>query len=230
MKPLQKRYRPARRCWPKLEALVRAFADRHKEGKTVRKKWFERMGKALFLQLYPDSLTIFMVSNGWFNRFLSHNEISIHIITNKAQQTPTEYCTIIVSFLCFNRQNSQLRDGTEDMAVQSMIAVSCYLLSNILNMDQALLRWEYLEGKTYEFKGNKTVWVCTQKSGWDMWQATIQLTIFVDGINRVMPLIIFRGTEDNTSAPRRREEKLVNSRVVVKFNLKGYANSMIILF
>ena len=85
MKPLQKRHRLARGCWPKLEkALVRAFADRRKEGKTVRKKWFERMGKTLFLQLYLDSPTIVMVSNGWFNRFLSRNEISIRIITNKA--------------------------------------------------------------------------------------------------------------------------------------------------
>ena len=86
MKPLQKRHRPSRGRWPKLEkALVQEFADRRKEGKTVRKRWFERMAKALFLQLYPDSPTKFMVSNGWFNRFLSRNEISIRIVTNKAQ-------------------------------------------------------------------------------------------------------------------------------------------------
>ena len=107
MKPLQKIHRPSGGRWPKLaKSLVQAFADRRKEGKTIRKKWFERMAKALFLQLYPDSPTIFIVSNGWFNRFLSRNEISIRIITNKAQQTPTEYCAIIFSFLCFNRRNS----------------------------------------------------------------------------------------------------------------------------
>ena len=101
MKPLQKRHRPSRGRWPKLEkALVQAFADRRKEGKTVRKKWFERTAKALFLQLYPDSPTIFVVSSGWFNRFLSRNEISIRVVTNKAQQTPTEYCAMIASFLC----------------------------------------------------------------------------------------------------------------------------------
>ena len=91
----------------------------------------------------------------------------------------------------------------EDMALRSVIAVGCYLFSNILNMDQTPLPWEYLEGKTYEFKGSKTVWVRTRRSGWDKRQATIQLTIFADGINRVMPLIIFRGAENNTSAPRR---------------------------
>jgi hypothetical protein len=97
-------------------------------------------------------------------------------------------------------------------------------------MDQIPLPWEYLEGKTYEFKGSKMVWVHTRRSGWDKRQATIQLTIFTDSIDRVIPLIIFHGTENNTSAPRRREEKLFDSRVVVKFNPKGYANSVIMLF
>ena len=67
----------------------------------------------------------------------------------------------------------------------------------------------------------------TRRSEWDKRQATIQLTIFADGIDRV---IIFRGTEENTSAPRRREEKLFDSRVVVKINPKGYANSMMLFW
>ena len=56
MKPTQRRHRPSRGRWPKLEkTLVAAFAECRKEGKTVRRKWFERTAKALFLQLYPDS-------------------------------------------------------------------------------------------------------------------------------------------------------------------------------
>ena len=65
--------------------------------------------------------------------------------------------------------------------------------------------------------------------GWDKRQATIQLTIFADGIDCVKPLI-FRGTDDNTSVPRKREEKLFDSRVVVKFSPKGYASTPIMLF
>jgi len=121
--------------------VVQAFAECRKEGKTVRKKWFEWTAKVLFLQLYPTSATIFVVSNGWFNRFLAQNEISILIVTNKAPQTPTDYCTMIVSFLCCNQRNSQLRNGLEDTVLQSVIAVGCYLLSNILNMDQIPLSW-----------------------------------------------------------------------------------------
>jgi hypothetical protein len=58
----------------------------------------------------------------------------------------------------------------------------------------------------------------------------IQLTIFADGVARVKPLIIFRGKENSSWAPRAREAKRYDSRVVVKFNPKAYANTAIILF
>ena len=120
MKPTQHRHRPERGRWPKLEkALVAAFAERRKEGKTVRRKWFERTA---ILQLYPDSMATFMMFLGWFNRFLSRNEIAIRIVTNKAQQPPKEYCSAIIGFLCFNRRNFLLRDG---MAVQ-LLAIGCF--------------------------------------------------------------------------------------------------------
>ena len=46
MKPSQKRHRPSRGRWSKLEkALVQVFADRRKEGEAVRKKCFERTAK-----------------------------------------------------------------------------------------------------------------------------------------------------------------------------------------
>jgi hypothetical protein len=78
---------------------------------------------------------------------------------------------VIANFLCFNRRNSQLRDGAEDM-VRGALIVGRFILSNILNMDQIPLPWEYLEGRTYEFKGKKTVWVRNKRSGWDKHQAT----------------------------------------------------------
>ena len=49
MKPTQRHHYPNRGRWPKLEkALVATFAERRKEAKTVRRKWFERTAKALF--------------------------------------------------------------------------------------------------------------------------------------------------------------------------------------
>jgi hypothetical protein len=164
------------------------------------------------------------MSRGWFARFLSRNNIAIRIATNKAQQAPEECYEIVTKFLCFNRRNSQLRDGLEETLLQTVLAVGCFLLSNIVNTDQLPLPWEYLEGRTYGFKGAKTVWIAGKKSGWDKRQATIQLTVFADGISRVKPLIIFRGAASSSTAPRQKEEKQYDSRVVVKFNPKGYAN------
>jgi hypothetical protein len=244
MKPNERRLRPRRARWSALEkALVEAFAARRAEGKIVRHKWFERTSKALFKALYPTSPHDFKMSQGWFGKFLSRNEIAIRVVTNKAQQPPEQYCHIIVNSLCFNRRNSQLRegedvlrrnsqlrDGGEDDLRDMLLAVGRYLLSHILNMDQTPLPWEYLTGITYEFKGSKTVWVKSKTSGWDKRQATIQLTIFADGVARVKPLIIFRGAEENARAPRKKEEARYDPRVVTKFNLNGYANIAIILF
>jgi len=75
------------------------------------------------------------------------------------------------------------------------------------------------------------VWVRTRRSGWDKRQATIQLTIFADGVYRS------RQVPDHLSRHRRQHlrptetrRKLFGSRVVVKFNPKGYANNPIMLF
>jgi hypothetical protein len=111
------------------------------------------------------------------------------------------------------------------MVREAFLQVGRFLLSNILNMDQTPLPWEYLEGRTYEFKGKRTVWVRSKKSGWGKRQATIQLTIFADGVARVKPLIIFRGAETSNRTARSKEEKRYDPRVVVKFNAKAYANT-----
>jgi hypothetical protein len=222
--------KPGGARWPLLEKeLVKLFAERREAGRVVRRGWFERQAKRLHLELYPNSTTPFCFSQGWFNRFLSRNEIVIRVLTNKAQQAPEEYFQVIANFLCFNRRNSQLRDGTEDM-VRGALIVGRFILSNILNMDQTSLPWEYLEGRTYEFKGKKTIWVRSKRSGWGKRQATIQLTIFADGVARVKPLIISRGKENSSWARRAKETKRYDSRVVVKFNPKAYANTAIILF
>lgn len=47
---------------------------------------------------------------------------------------------------------------------------------------------------------------------------------------KTSPLMIFRGAEVSTQAPRRRKEELFDPRVIVNFNPKGYANSAIMMF
>jgi len=60
---------------------------------------------------------------------------------------------------------------------------------------------------SYEFKGKGTVCVKSKKSGRGKRQATIHLTVLVDGVSRVLPLLIFRGAVDGMSATRKKEAK-----------------------
>ena len=60
------------------------------------------------------------------------------------------------------------------------------------NVDQNLLPFTFT---TYEAKGAKSGWVQGGSSGLDKHQCTVQLTLFVDGVPRLKPLVIFRGTD-----------------------------------
>jgi len=91
----------------------------------------------------------------------------------------------------FNRRNSQLqpRNGPEPGDIPA--AIGPYALANIVNMDQTPLPFEYLEERTYNQNGEKTIWAQNSQSGWYKRQATIPLTVFADGIPRVKPLVFF---------------------------------------
>jgi hypothetical protein len=101
--------------------------------------------------------------------------------------------------------------------------VGRYRLSNICNMDQTPVPFESLEGWSYNNIGDKTIWVQSSQSGWDKRQATIQLTVFAEGISRVKPLLFFRGKGLGPSILA--EMKTYDPRVIVKINPKAYANS-----
>jgi len=196
------RIRQSNPRWKELEKQLHvAFEEQRKLGRIVRRKWFERTLKRLFTEIYPYSTVEFCFSNGWFSRFLHRNDITLRIITNQASETPSQHCEIIINFLCFNRWNSQLRDGSED----TVCTVGRYLTSNIINMDQTPLPWEYLEGRSYETKGNKTVWAKSRQSGWGKRQASMQFTIFANDIAHVLPRMIFRGKEDSKTTVRKRK-------------------------
>ena len=47
--------------------------------------------------------------------------------------------------------------------------------------------------KTYDKKGVKEVLAQSGQSGLDKRQATVQLTVFADAVDRVTPTVIFRG-------------------------------------
>jgi hypothetical protein len=173
----QQRRRPDKAMYPELERnLYELFVQKRTEGKCIRRVWFRLASKYLFTQIYPElDKQQFKFSEGWFSGFLSRWEISLRATTNKAQEIPENLRHIIINWFQFNCRNSQLRDGdyTYD--------IGRYDFAHIANMDQTPLPFEYLSGKTYACKGDKTIWVKVTRSGWDKQQATLVLTVFADG-------------------------------------------------
>jgi hypothetical protein len=84
-------------------------------------------------------------------------------------------------------------------------------------MDQTPTAFEFLSGCIYDFKGNKTIWIKEQRSGWDRRQATLQVCVYANGIQRCRPLLIFYGDPLGDSRCYI-EEKLYDKGVVVAFN------------
>ena len=65
--------------------------------------------------------------------------------------------------------------------------------SDLATMDQTPLPFVLDDGKTYDKKGGKEVWEQNGQSGLNKKQATLQLTVFADEVDRVRPTVIFQG-------------------------------------
>lgn len=126
-------------------------------------------------------------SRGWFKGFKKRWRMTWRQKTRQATKSPEEARPYIEQWLRFNRRNSQIRPG------ENPEDIGHFQLCDIYNMDQTPLPFEFLDGQTYDFKGNKTVWVRALRSGWSKRQATLMVTVCADGIRRCDPLITFRG-------------------------------------
>jgi len=167
---------------------------------------------------------IFRFSNGWFYGFLGRNKISLRSITKKATKIPADYELLVVNWLRFNRRNSQPRSGNFwDVAIKR--PVGRYELSNICNLDERPIPFEYLNGtrKTYDLVGSKTIWAKESRSGWNKRQATLVLCIFANGIARVPPMVIFHGTGQRLRVEKERYHK----GVLVEYNSTAYMNDIL---
>ena len=92
-------------------------------------------------------------------------------------------------------------------------------------MDQTPISFEFLDGRTYGTIGSRKVFVKQTGSGWDRRQATLQILVHADSIQRCKPLLIFQGiNEDHRQKPKagtlRREYRLYDSRVEVSVVVK----------
>jgi len=94
-------------------------------------------------------------------------------------------------------------------------------------MDQTLVPFEYVEGRTYNLIGEKTIWLQLSKSEWDKRQCTVQLTVFAYGVPGVKPLLFFSGQGVGSTIASEWEE--YDPCVVIKFNATAHANSSNVL-
>lgn len=97
-------------------------------------------------------------------------------------------------------------------------------------MDQTPIAFEFLLGKTYEFKGSKTVQVKEARSGWDRRQATLQICVFVDGVDRCRPLLIFHRAEGKGDSRRIAKSRKYAHGVDVLFNPTAWATEKTMLW
>jgi len=221
-----------RTYWPYMEKeLVEKFRQARERGIAITRYWFLRHAKQLFREHYPEEVAVIpgchrfiyplKFSATWFTAFRSRYRISWRMKTNIAQVSATDKIASLQCYLRFIRRNSQLRES------EVLQDVGRYRLGHIYNMDQTPLPFEFLRGRTYEFKGKKTVWIRALRSSWSKRQATLMLTACADGVLRVKPLLIFRG--DPTSASYDTEKLQYDRRVRVIFNSKAYSNEEVTL-
>jgi hypothetical protein len=205
--------------FPVLEDRLHALIlEKRQLGRKVGENWIRRHARLEFERLWPERVTIvekkkvfagMAFSNGWFAAFLKRKHLSLRQPTKRAQVVPGDYKDKITSWLQFNRR-AQAKFNFE--------------LSEIANMDQTPISFEFLDNRTYDTKGVRTVFVKQTGSGWDRRQATLQILVHADGIQRCKPLLIFHGkNEDHRQKPKagtlRREYKLYDSRVEVILSL-----------
>ena len=77
---------------------------------------------------------------------------------------------------------------------------------------------------TYNELGAHTVWVKSLGSGLDKRQATVQLTVHVDGVAHTPPMVVFRGKGICISS---KERQLWDNGVVVKFQDNAWVDENI---
>jgi len=223
---------------PELEfKLNTKFEAKRAIGRIISSAWFMKHAKAIYRELYPRRFsqdevtgrfeyTFFSFSNTWFKGFKDRFRIALRCKTKQAQKPPEDFRKKIEAWLQFNRRNmviTPLSDcGTACSPV--VLTVGRFKLSQIANMDQTPVAFEFLSSRTYDFKGASTVWIKEQRSWWDRRQATLQVCVFADGIMRCKPLLIFYG--DPIGDKRRRtEEKLYDPRVCTAFNKTAWADA-----
>ena len=156
---------------PEMEfELYKEFVQACTEGMIVSEKWFLVYAKAIYCCLYPYCISqdketgqfeynLFSFSRSWFLGFKTRYRIRMRCKTKQAQKPPKDFCKKIENWLKFNCRNT-IVNPTSDCSIQcsiSTLLVGRFKLSEIANIDQTPIAFEFLSGWTYNFKGAKTI-------------------------------------------------------------------------
>ncbi|KZL66533.1 pogo transposable element with krab domain-like [Colletotrichum incanum] len=211
--------------WPDLEAdLYTQFRQQRDESRVVTTGWFRRTARALFASRYP-GLSTFRFSVGWFSRFCSRWNISHRRLTKQASKLPADYLVIVTQFLHFDRRVSQPALAQLPLDLSGLR----FPTHRIINFDETPIPFEYLDGSTWADKGARTVAGKTDRSGWSKRQATLILYIFADGIQRILPKLIFHGKPSSQGGQiEGNEGSKYSSQITVEFNDTAYNNEYLL--
>jgi hypothetical protein len=87
--------------WPALEnKLVKQFQAVREKNKIVTIHWFRRISQQIWQRFYPHVFELFVLSNGWFWRFLRRERSIVrHRITKVATKPPEEIVKVTNAFI-----------------------------------------------------------------------------------------------------------------------------------
>lgn len=209
--------------WPEMEKrLFELFKQRRAENKLIGHSWIQRNAIRTFKELHPEFPQLFTFSHGWLQGWLRRFGLAWRSITRQATKLPAEYERYILNFLRYQRRICLIKDsdGSQIRFPANMV----------LNMDETPIPFEYLDGKTYTFRGEKTVNGKTDRNSWTKRQATLILYIFANGEGRMKPVIVFHGAPTERGGKIEDGEKAsYHDGVIVKFNKTAYNNEELML-
>ena len=201
--------------------LITEFKLRRAKGSKISKLWLKTKMKKKIESCYgKEEADKFKASNNWFQRSKRRHNISLRRRTNKKKNAANDGRETIQRFHRDLRKavQSKRRRDTSFVADQTY---GRWLPKNRLNVDQVPLPFVVEQDKTYEFEGNKQVWISQPGSGLDKRQATLQLCIKAEGEQTVKPAIIFRGKGNVLSA----EQEKYDADVHVYFQSNAWMDA-----
>ena len=98
---------------------------------------------------------------------------------------------------------------------------------DFVSMDQTLFPFVRDNGKTYDKKDVKQVWAQSGQSGLDKRQATVQLTVFTDEVDRVRPIFIQQPLQGKGCWISAKEKQRYDRQVKVMYQDKAWCDQEI---